>query len=266
MKLLIFDSGVGGLSIFNAVRARIPGLAIDYVSDNAAFPYGTKTESELVQRVSLVLHALEAKLAPDLIVVACNTASTVALPKIRDTLEIGVVGVVPAIKPAAQRSVSKVIGLLATPGTIARDYTRQLIDEFAADCEVISVGSSELVQIAERKLYGEHVSSEGVSGILAPFTEHPLAAKLDTIILGCTHFPLLIEELKVAFFKPVEWIDSGAAIATRVETLLSFEPQARGESSNEKYCAYFTVPESCTGSLRDALYGMRISVCSYVVV
>lgn len=266
MKLLIFDSGVGGLSIFNAVRARLSGLTIDYVSDNASFPYGTKTESELVQRVSLVLHALEKKLAPDLIVVACNTASTVALPKIRDTLKTGVVGVVPAIKPAAERSDSKVIGLLATPGTVARDYTRQLMDEFAADCDVISVGSSELVRIAEAKLYGENVSAEDISSILAPFAEHPLATKLDTMILGCTHFPLLIEELKAAFFKPVTWIDSGAAIATRVETLLPFEPQTHGESSNEKHCAYFTAPDSCTASLRDALYSMRISGCRYVVV
>ncbi|MGI9293211.1 MAG: glutamate racemase [Pseudomonadales bacterium] len=266
MKLLVFDSGVGGLSIFDAVRARLPGLAIDYVSDNAAFPYGTKTESELVQRVSLVLHVLEKKLAPDLIVVACNTASTVALPKIRDTLQTSVVGVVPAIKPAAERSRSKIVGLLATPGTVARDYTRQLIDEFAAHCEVISVGSSELVQIAEAKLYGANVSAQDIRAILAPFAEHQHAANMDIMILGCTHFPLLIDELKVAFFKPVEWIDSGAAIAARVESMLQLKPQASNDSLNTKYCAYFTAQDSCTATLQDALRSMQISDCGYIQI
>lgn len=264
MKLLIFDSGVGGLSIFNAVRARLPALAIDYVSDNAAFPYGTKPEAELVQRVSLVLHALEKKLAPDLMVVACNTASTVALPKIRDSLDTGVVGVVPAIKPAAERSRSKVIGLLATPGTVARDYTRQLIEEFAVHCEVISVGSSELVELAEAKLYGDKVPTGQIASILAPFAEHPLAAKLDITILGCTHFPLLLEELKAAFFKPVEWIDSGAAIAARVDSLLKLEPAAGREQPNTRYNAYFTAPDSCTVSLQDVLCNMQIDNWGYI--
>ena len=266
MKLLIFDSGVGGLSIFNAVRARLPWLAIDYVSDNAAFPYGTKTEAELVQRVALVLHALEQKLAPELIVVACNTASTVALPKIRDTLRTEVVGVVPAIKPAAERSRSKVIGLLATPGTVERAYTRQLINAFAAQCEVISVGSSELVELAEAKLYGNIPSTPQIASILAPFGEHPLAARLDTIILGCTHFPLLLEELQAAFFKPVQWIDSGAAIAARVDSLLQRQPNETSDTSNGAYNAYFTATDSLTPALRSALQNMHISDCRYVVV
>lgn len=266
MKLLIFDSGVGGLSIFNAVRARLPGLAIDYVSDNSAFPYGTKNAAELITRVALVLHALEKKLAPDLIVVACNTASTVALPKIRDTLQTDVVGVVPAIKPAAEQSRSKVIGLLATPGTVAREYTRQLIDQFAKHCEVIAVGSSELVQLAEAKLYGDNVSVEDVRAILAPFAEHPQASKLDIVILGCTHFPLLIEELKEAFFKPVDWIDSGTAIAARVEALLRIAPGDDAEQANTKYRAYFTAAGSCTESLQEVLQGMQIGSCGYIEV
>ena len=266
MKLLIFDSGVGGLSIFNAVRARLPALAIDYVSDNAAFPYGTKTEADLVQRVSLVLHALEDKLAPDLIVVACNTASTVALPKIRDTLRTGVVGVVPAIKPAAERSQSKVIGLLATPGTVARAYTKRLIDKFAAHCEVIAVGSSELVELAEAKLYGDIPSTQQIASILAPFSASPLAAKLDTMILGCTHFPLLLDELQAAAFKPLQWIDSGAAIAARVESLLQCAATANGEASIAAYHAYFTAPDSCTSALRNALKSMQVHDCRYVTV
>ncbi len=266
LKLLIFDSGVGGLSIFNAVRARLPELAIDYVSDNAAFPYGTKPAAELVARVALVLRVLEKKLAPDLIVVACNTASTVALPKIRDTLRAGVVGVVPAIKPAAERSRSGVIGLLATPGTVARDYTRQLINEFAAHCEVIAVGSSELVHLAEAKLYGNGVAAQDIRAILAPFAEHPQAEQLDTITLGCTHFPFLIDELQAAFFKPVTWVDSGAAIAARVASLLHARPGADSEPAHTTYRAYFTAPDSCTAPLQEALRNMRISDCGYIVV
>lgn len=265
MKLLIFDSGVGGLSIFNAVRARLPALAIDYVSDNAAFPYGTKTEADLVQRVALVLHALEDKLAPDLIVVACNTASTVALPKIRDTLQTDVVGVVPAIKPAAECSRSKVIGLLATPGTVARAYTKQLIDKFAAHCEVIAVGSSELVELAEAKLYGDLPSAQRIASILAPFSEHPLADKLDTMILGCTHFPLLLDELQEGAFKPLQWIDSGAAIAARVESLLPHQYSSE-EVATGTYHAYFTAPDSCTPALTAALTKMLISDCRYVII
>ncbi len=257
---------MGGLSIFNAVRARLPQLAIDYVSDNAAFPYGTKTEADLVQRVALVLHTLEKQLAPDLIIVACNTASTVALPKIRDTLQTAVVGVVPAVKPAAERSRSKVIGLLATPGTVARAYTRQLITEFAAQCEVIAVGSSELVELAEAKLYGDSPSTQQIAAILSPFSEHRLAARLDTIILGCTHFPLLLAELQAAFLKPVQWIDSGAAIAARAESLLQCEPIASSKILTGTYAAYFTAPESCTPALQIALKTMGIRDCRYLTI
>lgn len=266
MKLLIFDSGVGGLSIFGAVRQRLPALAIDYVSDNAEFPYGTKTEAELVQRVAQVLHALEKQLAPDLIVVACNTASTVALPKIRDTLATGIVGVVPAIKPAAELSRSKVIGLLATPGTVARSYTRQLIEEFASHCDVISVGSSELVELAEAKLYGWAPARQHMARILEPFAQHPLAAMLDTVILGCTHFPLLLEELRDIFFKPVGWVDSGTAIAARVESLLQLDAEAIKACAAARHSAYFTAPDSCSPHLLQVLHGLQFSHCSYVTV
>jgi glutamate racemase len=221
--ILIFDSGVGGLSIHAVIAARLPQEHYVYACDNAAFPYGPKPEEELVQRVHHVLDALIARYQPKLLVVACNTASTVALPRLRQHYSLPnqalpIVGVVPAIKPAAQLSKNKIIGLLATPGTVRRAYTDQLIKDFAADCTVLRVGSSELVQIAERKLRNEAVDIVALNALLAPFFDR--IDPVDTIVLGCTHFPLLRDELQAAAPQPVYWVDSGNAIADRVVSLL----------------------------------------------
>jgi glutamate racemase len=216
-KVLIFDSGVGGLSILAELQTLLPGCQFVFACDNEAFPYGTKEEATLLTRVDQVLKALINKVDPDIVVVACNSASTLVLPQIRSHFSKPVVGVVPAIKPAAQLSKSKVIGLLATPGTVARSYTKQLINDFAADCKVISVGSSELVHIAEQKLRGEKIDTLQLNTILKPFQQQP---ELDTIVLACTHFPLVQQELATTLDKPVNWIDSGEAIARRVHSLL----------------------------------------------
>lgn len=216
-RILIFDSGVGGLSITESIQAQHPYCSITYASDNAAFPYGTKQENELIDRVDKVLHQLQQQCQADIIVVACNTASTVALPKIRQRFKLPIVGVVPAIKPAASLSQTKVLGLLATPGTIARSYTQDLIDEFARDCSVITLGSSELVHLAEEKLRSPHSLSSSFHRRLADIVS-PLAdsAQMDTLVLACTHFPLLQEELKHKLPNIKHWVDSGEAIARRV--------------------------------------------------
>ena len=219
-KILVFDSGVGGLSILQAIGGRLPQFEYVYASDNAGFPYGTKSEVELVERTDKVLRALIRLENPDIVVIACNTASTVALPKIRSHFTKPVVGVVPAIKPAAAKSTSKVIGLLATPGTVNRAYTHQLISDFASHCEVISVGSSEMVELAEQKLRGHHIDRDKIAAIVRPFFDHP---ELDTIVLACTHFPLLQNELLEVASRKVDWIDSGEAIARRVASLLGLE-------------------------------------------
>ena len=216
--VLIFDSGVGGLSILADIAAALPGLPLVFACDNAFFPYGTKTETELLDRVDAVLQTLLASVQPQLVVVACNTASTVALPRLRSRYPIPIVGVVPAIKPAAQQSRNKIIGLLATPATVQRPYTDELIREFAADCQVIKIGSRELVQLAEDKLRGLSVNTAQLQAILAPFFADPAHAP-DTIVLGCTHFPLLRAELDAAVPQPVQWVDSGTAIARRVASL-----------------------------------------------
>lgn len=216
-RVLVFDSGVGGLSILREIHHKRPELELLYACDNQAFPYGTKGETELLERVDAVLKSLFATLCPDIVVVACNTASTVALPKIRAHFANPVVGVVPAIKPAAALTRSKVIGLLATPATVGRPYTQELIDQFAPDCTVLRLGSGELVTMAEEKLRGITPDRDRLGAILAPLFDQPA---MDTLVLACTHFPLLIDDMKALAPRPLHWVDSGEAIARRVQSLL----------------------------------------------
>jgi glutamate racemase len=219
-RILVFDSGVGGLSIVHEIQKKLPFAPLIYVSDNAFFPYGTKGEAELTARVDAVFHKILVAHPADVIVVACNTASTLTLPHIRSHFTQPIVGVVPAIKPAAVLSKSQVIGLLATPATVARPYTHNLIREYAPNAEVISVGSSELVQLAEHKLRGGEVTPAQLNVILQPFFTHPCGNEMDVLVLACTHFPLLRDELAAQFLTHVQLIDSGEAIARRVASLL----------------------------------------------
>lgn len=234
--VLIFDSGVGGLSIHAAIAARLPQLDILYACDNAAFPYGPKAETALVERVHQVLAALLDRFRPSLVVVACNTASTVALPHLRGQFAVPIVGVVPAIKPAAAVSHNRVIGLLATPGTVSRPYTDRLIADFAADCTVVRVGSTELVTWAEQKLRGIPTDLAALRRLLEPLFSDPAGAA-DTVVLGCTHFPLLLEELQAAAPQPVTWIDSGNAIARRVAALLDDVAVSTGGQASAVFTA-----------------------------
>lgn len=220
-RALIFDSGVGGLSIVDQVRQTLPNVAITYVADHAGFPYGTKSENWIIERVPPLLEVLAAAHLPDIITIACNSASTLVLPHLRARLAIPIVGTVPAIKPAAAISTSKTMGLLATPGTIARDYTDDLITDFAPDCTILRLGTHELVRLAERKLTGASVSIDEVAQAIAPLFDMDTKQKMDTVILACTHFPLLKHELRRASPRPVQWIDSGNAIARRMGEVLT---------------------------------------------
>jgi len=236
-RIVVFDSGVGGLSVYQEIVKRCPNHDYIFVSDNHAFPYGMKSEPELIERILHVVQQINHHYEPDLLVVACNTASTVALPTLRQNFSFPIVGVVPAIKPAAIASKTKTIGLLATPGTIARSYTQNLIDEFAHDCIVIKVGSSELVNIAEKKLYGQAFNHNQIKGELSPFIE---TVELDILILACTHFPLLKKEISSIFNQTnqkITLIDSGVAIANRVAELC---PNSKYSSNQPKSIAAFT--------------------------
>ncbi len=220
--VLIFDSGVGGLSVAREVLSAYPSCRLTYASDNAQFPYGTKDPQTLVTRVQRVIAALIGATRPDVIVVACNTASTLTLPQLRDRFDIPFVGVVPAIKPAALISQTRTIGILATPATVTRPYTRQLIADHAVDCKVILHGTSELVLQAEHKLFGNRINEALIDRELRSLIDRPEATAMDTIVLACTHFPLLAGELKeLALPRQFQWVDSGEAIARRVGYWLS---------------------------------------------
>ena len=223
-NILVFDSGIGGLSIVDHIHSVLPNLTVNYLADYAYFPYGLLDEATLTARTCALLAQAYDQYRPSLMVIACNSASTLALPKLRQLLPVDIVGVVPAIKPAAITSVSKTIGLLATPGTIQRDYTDDLIAEFAPDCTVIKCGSSALVDLAEAKLRGQTIESKDLSPLLQPLldlTHHtPTSRNIDTVVLACTHFPLLKPELASAMPGVKHWIDSGEAIARRVASLL----------------------------------------------
>jgi len=214
-RVLIFDSGVGGLSVYQEIYAQLPGIQYVYAFDDAAFPYGELPEDVLIERTQYIVSLLVERHSIDLVVIACNTASTIVLPSLRTQLAIPVVGVVPAIKPAAMISKRKAVGLLATPATVKRSYTNNLITQFASDCEVYRIGSTRLVEMAEDKLRGRAVSLIELEDILRPWQD-----KVDSIVLGCTHFPLIKQEIAKAFGSPVHIIDSGMAIANRVNALL----------------------------------------------
>lgn len=228
---LVFDSGVGGLSVVEELRQTMPDLHLSYVADDAFRPYGNKTEAQLKSRLPGLLQTLNLMLRPDIIVLACNTASTAALNEIRELVSVPVVGVVPAIKPAAEQSTSKTIAVLGTPGTVKRRYVDELISNFANDCEVILYGSTELVNIAEEKLAGRRVSEAFIKSEIAPLFAGPKGQNLDTIVLACTHFPLLREELAAAAPFDLKWIDSGQAIARRTQSIL----QNRAHAARPKY-------------------------------
>ncbi len=217
MNILLFDSGMGGLSIYQEVRHRLPEHRYDYLFDNAFFPYGEQPEHIIVERCCSLITQLVHERQIDLVVIACNTASTITLPALRAALSIPVVGVVPAIKPAAILTQNRCIGLLATPATVQRPYTSQLIVQFAAHCQVLKLGVTELVIQAERKMAGYEVDEQAIRHALQPLTDRSLPP--DTLVLGCTHFPLLKEEL-YRIMPGIQLVDSGAAIAKRVATLL----------------------------------------------
>jgi len=225
-RILLLDSGVGGLSILEEVAKRLPQVHIHYIADQKFFPYGEKTEDWLKERVLFLVESHLQAYDVELVVIACNTASTATLDTLRAHINIPVVGVVPAIKTAAWHSKNKRIGVLATPGTVSREYLTNLIKTYAHECQVKSVGSTELVRMAELSLQGTLPNPEQLKKIIQPFIDE----ECDQVVLGCTHFPLVKQAL-ISIAPDIDWVDSGEAIARRVHSLLGDTLSATEQNS-----------------------------------
>jgi glutamate racemase len=222
--ILVFDSGLGGLTVFREIAKARPDVRFVYAADDAFFPYGRQDEAALVARVLAVMEELIAAHRPDLVVIACNTASTLVLPQLRKRFTVPFVGTVPAIKPACAASVTKMVSVFGTEATVRREYTRALIRDFAQDCAVTLVGSPRLAEMAEAELMGDPAADAVIAAELAPcFVEAQKdgqIARTDTIVLACTHYPLLLDRLKRLAPWPVNFIDPAPAIARRVVDLM----------------------------------------------
>ncbi len=254
-RVIVFDSGLGGLTVHDAIVRARPDADILYVADDAGFPYGGREEGELRERIVDLFARLLAACPADCVVIACNTASTLVLPALRARFATPFIGTVPAIKPAAERSVSGLISVLATPATVARDYTRTLIREYAGDCEVTLVGSSRLAACAEAWMRGEPVPDEAIIDEIAPcFVERDAGEGrvryTDVVTLSCTHYPLLLPRLKALAPWPVTWLDPAPAIARRVLELMG--PPVPGVRA-EQGVALFTSGAQPDGPLREVL-------------
>ncbi|PVY79002.1 glutamate racemase [Tamilnaduibacter salinus] len=218
-RVLVFDSGLGGLTVAGCIQREMPGVVLSYLADTAGFPYGDRSAGDVMTRCIGRISEGVKETGADLVVIACNTASTLVLPRLRERLTVPVVGVVPAIKPAAAVSENRRIGILATPATVRRPYTDRLIDNFAPDCHVVRLGLSDMVRWAEDSVPGAAPDRSTLRRALAPLIE----AEVDTVVLGCTHYPLLAGSLSEALPEVRHWVDSGDAIARRVRFLLDGE-------------------------------------------
>jgi glutamate racemase len=255
-NILVFDSGLGGLTVFAEAVLLRPDARFFYAADDAGFPYGRLGEAQLIERVMAVMARLIARIVPDVVVIGCNTASTLVLPHLRAAYpKLPFVGTVPAVKPAAAQSHSHLISVLATPGTVARDYTHDLVRTYAAHCEVTLVGSRELASLAEAYMKGEPVSDEQILREIAPCFVEANGKRTDCIALACTHYPLLQAEFERLAPWPVDWIDPAPAIARRVDHVLKEDlgfsaPQPASALSHQ---ALFTGPALPQPALDKAL-------------
>lgn len=220
-RLLVFDSGVGGLSVVGEIRRELPDAEIVYAADDQGFPYGDWDEAELSDHVVGLVGALIGRFSPEAVVIACNTASTLVLPPLRARFEIPFVGTVPAIKPAAEQTRSGLVSVLATVGTMQRDYTRDLIRSFAQSCEVRLVGSDRLAPLAEAFVRGEPIADAAVLSEIAPAFVEKDGRRTDIVVLACTHYPFLAEHFRRLSPWPVSWINPAPAIARRVAALVA---------------------------------------------
>ncbi len=253
--ILLFDSGVGGLSVLAQLRKVLPQAPVIYASDNAGLPYGSKNEAQIAARVCGLLGRMTERFSPRLVCIACNTASTIALGMVRDVLEVPIVGTVPAIKPAAAMTATGVIGLLGTQATIRQAYVDRLESEFASGKALLRFGTGELVAAAEAKLRGKACGPAVFHRAAAGLRCQPGGERIDTVVLACTHFPLLLPELSQVFGPGVRFVDGAGGIARRIAHVLQGQTFARTEPD----LALFTRTGEDVVALAPALelYGLK---------
>jgi glutamate racemase len=240
-RLAVIDSGIGGLGVVREIRRLLPAADIVYVADNGGFPYGALSDAAVVARCERIVAALIGLVDPSAVVVACNTATTIALAPLRARFAVPFVGCVPAIKWAAKTSRSKTFGLLATPATVRREYLRELIEQFAQGCTVLTHGASRHAPLAERRFRGLDVDRDLVRAEVEVLTKAPGAEALDTIVLGCTHYGFVLPELRAAAPPAITWLDPAGAVARRVSHFLSaLPPEAPHRSALPANLAIFT--------------------------
>jgi glutamate racemase len=220
-RLIVFDSGLGGLTVLRALREAVPEARVTYIADDAYFPYGALDDATLIARVHDVIGGAIAELAPDAVVIACNTASTIALPDLRKTHTQPFIGTVPAVKPAAMLSESCMVSVLGTTATVRRDYTRALIATHGEGCDYTLVGSADLAALTEAVMAGEPVPDADLAAEMAPCFVEKDGRRTDVVVLGCTHYPLLINRLEALAPWPVTWLDPAPAIARRTANVLA---------------------------------------------
>ena len=253
--VLLFDSGVGGLTVLEQLRLELPQVPVVYVADTAGLPYGNKTEAQIAARVAGLLGRLTERLQPRLVCIACNTASTIALGMVRDVLEVPVVGTVPAIKPAAAMTRSGVIGLLGTEATIRQGYVDRLEAAFATDKRLLRHAAPGLVEAAEAKLHGQPVDPAAIQAAVDGLRAMPGGASIDTVVLACTHFPLLQGELAAAFGPDVAFVHGAQGIARQIVRLLDGQEFARARSDYAMTTAPVEAPAIFAATL--ARYGLH---------
>lgn len=211
-----------------ALRDTLPNLTIDYLADTALFPYGEQPDDLLTHRIVTLLDAACHELRPDVLVIACNTASTIALPALRERLSIPVVGCVPPIRWAGRVSTTRTVGLLSTAATARRPYVLDLHRQFASDCRLITHGARGLADLAERAFLGDDIPDTDVEQELAALFSQPNGDEIDTVGLGCTHYTFLLPAFERLARRPLNWLDPAPAVARQVRTVLETAVSPRG--------------------------------------
>ncbi|MBR0558921.1 glutamate racemase [Neokomagataea anthophila] len=252
---LVFDSGIGGMGVVQALQSLKPELVIDYLADTALYPYGEQPDDLLIERIVRLIHAAYQQLKPDIVVIACNTASTLALPAVRAALPVPIIGCVPPIRWAGRVSKTRTIGLFSTSATARRPYVQQLHADFAADCRLIVHGARQLADLAEQAFLGKTLNVDALQAELSALFAQPGGTQIDTIGLGCTHYTFLLPELASYAPQAITWLDPAPAVARHALTILE-ELSARAPC--ERLAAlYLTAPPQGEADFSQAIRRLR---------